>query len=248
MLERPGLDHGESRESGDPSSTESATGITAAVLTRNVAADIEACLTALAWTDSIVVVDDFSTDNTRAVCERSGARVYERRLESFAAQRNFALAHVQTPWVLFIDSDEHVSPALAAEIRAAVEDETVAGYWIPRKNLFGERWVKHAGWGPDYQLRLFRVAKGRYDPSRFAHETVLLDGPEKHLTELLTHYNYASVGQFLRQAATLCATGGAAPLARRAAGPLAQLRAATPARVSPPLLFVAGLRRWLAGI
>ncbi len=181
----------------NPASTDTLTGITAVVLTRDVAAEVETCLAALAWTDSIVVVDDFSTDNTRAVCERSGACVYERRLESFAAQRNFALLHVQTPWVLFIDSDEHVSPALAAEVRAAVKDEAVAGYWIPRKNLFNGRWVKHAGWGPDYQLRLFRVAKGRYDPSRFAHETVLLDGPDKYLTELLTHYNYTSVRQFL---------------------------------------------------
>lgn len=181
----------------NPSSTDNPTGITAVVLTRNVAAEVEPCLAALAWSDRIVVVDDFSTDNTRAVCERSGAHVYERRLESFAAQRNFALSHVQTPWVLFVDSDEHVSTALAAEIRAAVKDETMAGYWIPRKNLFKGRWVKHAGWGPDYQLRLFRVAKGRYDPSRYAHETVLLDGPDKHLTELLTHYNYASLRQFL---------------------------------------------------
>ena len=129
--------------------------------------------------------------------KRAGARVFERTLESFAAQRNFALTHVQTLWVLFIDSDERVSPALAAEIQEAVRDETVAGYWIPRKNLFKGRWVRHAGWGPDYQLRLFRVAQGRYDPSRFAHETVLLDGPDKRLTELLTHYNYSSVRQFV---------------------------------------------------
>jgi len=182
---------------GDPSSPDTPTGITAVVLTRNVAADIEACLAALAWADSSVVVDDFSDDNTRAICELRGARVFERRLESFAAQRNFALTHVQTPWVLFIDSDEHVSPALAAEIREAVRDETVAGCWIPRKNLFKGRWVQHAGWSPDYQLRLFRVAQGRYDPIRFAHETVLLDGPDKYLTELLIHYNYGSVRQFI---------------------------------------------------
>lgn len=186
-----------SPDSGNPSSAKPRTGITAVVLTRNVESAIDACLTCLVWAENIIVVDDFSHDNTRAICERAGARVFERTLESFAAQRNFALTHVQTPWVLFVDSDEHVSPALAAEIRMAVRDETVAGYWIPRKNLFGERWVQHAGWSPDYQLRLFRVAKGRYDPSRFAHETVLLDGPDKRLTELLTHYNYSSVRQFI---------------------------------------------------
>ena len=182
---------------GVPSSPASPTGITAVVLARNVESEIEACLAALAWTDELVVVDDFSTDDTRAICERLGARVCQRRLESFAAQRNFALTRVRTPWVLFIDSDERVTPALAAEIRAATRDETVAGYWIPRKNLFKGRWVRHAGWSPDYQLRLFQVAKGRYDPSRFAHETVLLDGPDRRLAELLTHYNYASARQFL---------------------------------------------------
>ena len=186
-----------SRESGNPSSPDSPTGITAAVLARNAESEIEACLAALAWTDELVVVDDFSTDDTRAICERLGARVYQRRLESFAAQRNFALTRVRTPWALFIDADERVTAALADEIRAAARDETIAGYWIPRKNLFKGRWVKHAGWSPDYQLRLFQAAKGRYDPSRFADETVLLDGPDGHLTELLTHYNYASARQFV---------------------------------------------------
>jgi hypothetical protein len=161
-----------------------------------VAAEIDACLSALAWADSIVVIDDFSTDATRTRCEQHGALVFERKLESFAAQRNFALTHVQTPWVLFVDSDEHVPPALAAEIRAAVQDDAVAGYWIPRKNFFGSRWVRHTGWGPDYQLRLFRVAQGRYDPSRLAHEIVVLDGPDRHLSEPMTHYNYSSVEQF----------------------------------------------------
>ncbi len=186
-----------SPDSGNPSSARPRTGITAVVLTRNVESVIDACLTCLVWAENIIVVDDFSNDNTRAICERAGARVFERTLESFAAQRNFALTHVQTPWVLFVDSDEHVSPALATEIQEAVRDETVAGYWIPRKNLFNGRWVRHAGWGPDYQLRLFRVAQGRYDPTRFAHETVVLDGPDKRLTELLTHYNYSSVRQFI---------------------------------------------------
>ncbi len=186
-----------SRASAHPSSESSPSGITAVVLTRNVAAMIDACLTPLAWVDSILIVDDFSTDETRARCRRHGARVLERKLESFAAQRNFALEHVQTPWVLFIDSDEIVTPALATEIRTAVRDETAAGYWIPRKNLLKDRWLRYAGWSPDYQLRLFQVAKGRYDPTRLVHELVVLDGPDGRLTEPLTHYSYASVRQFV---------------------------------------------------
>ena len=181
----------------NPTSASSPTGITAVVLTRNVAAIVDACLTPLAWVDSILIVDDFSTDETHAVCQRHGARVLERKLESFAAQRNFALQHVETPWVLFIDSDEILTPELAAEIRTAVRDGTAAGYWIPRKNLLKERWLRYAGWSPDYQLRLFQVAQGRYDPTRLVHELVVLDGPEERLTEPLTHYSYASVRQFV---------------------------------------------------
>ncbi len=182
---------------GNPSSEPTPTGITAVVLTRNVAAEIDACLTPLAWVDSILIVDDFSTDETRDRCRRHGARVLERKLESFSAQRNYALSLVKTPWVLFIDSDEIVTPALAEEIRTAVQAETVSGYWIPRKNLLKERWLQYAGWSPDYQLRLFQVAKGRYDPNRLVHELVVLDGPDKRLTEPLTHYIYASVRQFV---------------------------------------------------
>ena len=155
------------------------------------------CLATLAWADSIVAVDDFSSDDTRALCERQGVRVLQRKLDSLAAQRNFALDHVRTPWVLFVDSDERVPPELATEIRQAVCDEAVVGYWIPRKNLFKQRWIRHTGWGPDYQLRLFRADQGRYDPAHFTHEIVALTGPEERLRQQLIHYNYRSVRHFV---------------------------------------------------
>ncbi|MCY4437574.1 MAG: glycosyltransferase [Chloroflexi bacterium] len=180
-----------------PSSAKPRTGITAAVLTRNVEAEIDACLATLTWADSIVVVDDFSTDDTPAICERFGARVFERKLDSLAIQRNFALKHVQSPWVLFVDSDERVPPALAEEIRMAVSDEAIVGYWIPRKNLFGNRWMRYAGWGPDHQLRLFRVDKGRYNPTHYTHEVALLTGPDERLNEQLIHFNFRSVRHFV---------------------------------------------------
>ena len=84
-------------QGGNPSSEPTPTGITAVVLTRNVAAEIDACLTPLAWVDSILIVDDFSTDETRDRCRRHGARVLERKLESFAAQRNYALSPCKDP-------------------------------------------------------------------------------------------------------------------------------------------------------
>lgn len=186
-----------SRACGDSSSTVPPTGITAVVLTRNVAAEIEECLGTLSWADSILVVDDFSTDNTKEICRRNGARVIERKLESLAVQRNFALEYVQTPWVLFIDSDERVPAALAEEIRVAARSGEFTGFWIPRKNFFKDRWVRHTGWGPDYQLRLFRSDKGRYNPSHFTHETVSLDGTDTRLTHQIIHYNYRSVRHFV---------------------------------------------------
>ena len=186
-----------SREDGNPSSTGPPTGITAVVLTHNVAAEIEECLSTLTWADCILVVDDFSADDTREICRRCGAQVIERKLESLAVQRNFALTYVETPWVLFVDSDERVPPALADEIRAAARNGEFTGFWIPRQNYFKDRWVRHTGWGPDYQLRLFRTGKGRYNPSHFTHETVTLDGTEAWLTHEIIHYNYRSVRHFI---------------------------------------------------
>ena len=177
--------------------------LTAAVLARDESATIERCLTALAWADErLVVVDAATTDDTAVRAEMGGTRVITRPFSSFPDQRNAALDLARGTWVLFVDADEVVTPELAAEVRGAVQaaGETV-GFWIPRHNLICGRWVRHAGWHPDEQLRLLRRGRARYDERRLVHELVELDGPAGHLTQPFIHYNYANLAQFRRRQA-----------------------------------------------
>ncbi len=173
--------------------------LAAVVLTRNEEAHIGECLASLAWADERVVFDDYSTDDTAALAEEAGARVLRHRLENFAAQRNAALEAVEADWVLFVDADERVTPALADEIRRVIGyegQEARAGWWIPRHNyMIGHR-MRGGGWYPDAQLRLLRRGRARYDPKRPVHEVVLLDGEAGCLENVFIHYNYDTVGQF----------------------------------------------------
>jgi (heptosyl)LPS beta-1,4-glucosyltransferase len=99
---------------------------------------------------------------------------------------------------LFIDADERVTPSLAHEIQTAIREQpNVVGWWIPRHNYIFGKVVLHTGWYPDYQLRLIRPDRGRWDPVREVHELALLDGPTGHLQSVLIHHNYDSLRQFL---------------------------------------------------
>jgi glycosyltransferase involved in cell wall biosynthesis len=173
--------------------------LAAVVLTKNEEPHIAECLDSLAWADECVVFDDLSTDRTVEIAEARGARVELHRLETFATQREAALEKVQADWILFVDADERATPELAAEVRHVIAlrgIEARAGWWIPRHNyMIGHR-MRGGGWYPDYQLRLLRRGKARYDPARPVHEIVKLDGEAGYLENVLIHYNYDSLAQF----------------------------------------------------
>ncbi|MFZ4386488.1 MAG: glycosyltransferase, partial [Chloroflexota bacterium] len=132
-----------------------------------------------------------------------GAIVLHRDWDGWAGQRTFAINEAFRRgyrWIFFVDADERVPPELSTEATRVVEASDAAhaagdttapvGFWVPRRNIIAGKWVRHAGWDPDYQLRLFRTDRGRYDPARPVHELVLLDGPDAHLEARLVHYNY----------------------------------------------------------
>ncbi len=175
--------------------------ITAAIIARDEEVHIGHCLDTLTWADAhLVVLDERSRDQTGRIAAAKGARVVTRAFTTFPAQRNAAMDLVTTPWVLFVDADERVSPDLAREVRAVAEQSEgsgAVGFWIPRRNYIWGGWIRHGGWYPDYQLRLLRVANARYDELRDVHELVCLDGPDGHLSEPLIHYNYDRIAQFL---------------------------------------------------
>ena len=175
--------------------------ITAAIIAQDEADHIVDCVRSLAWADEVLVVDGGSVDNTVALAESAGARVLTRPFDTFARQRNFAIARTTTDWVFFVDADERVEPPLGQEIIEAIGRwDAASGFWVPRRNLMLGQWVQYGGWWPDEQLRLFRRNDAYYDEQQDPHEVLVIDGAVGHLTESILHYNYDSIAEiFARQ-------------------------------------------------
>ncbi len=170
--------------------------LTVVILTRNEEKHLPDCLASVQWADEVVVYDSLSTDRTVALAQAAGARVLQRTWDNYAGQRNAALTAVTGDWVFFVDADERVPPDLATEIRGVLA-RSEAGWWVPRHNYLFGRLTLHAGWYPDYQLRLLRRTQARYDPARPVHELVLLEGAAGHLQAPLVHLNYETVAEFV---------------------------------------------------
>lgn len=171
--------------------------ISVTIITRNEEANIARCIKSVLWADEILVVDAESTDRTRQMAEELGARVVVRRWEGFAMQKEFALLQASCPWVLSLDADEEVTKELKYEILHVIEKENdVNGYEIPRKSFFLGKWMRHGGWYPGYQLRLFRKSKTRmtYRP---VHEGFEVEGTIEKLHAPLNHYTYTSLHHYL---------------------------------------------------
>jgi hypothetical protein len=170
--------------------------VSVVVLTRDEAENIAACLDTVQWADETLVVDSLSDDDTVEIARSKGARVRERPFDNYPLQRNAALEIASSDWVFFVDADERVTPELAREIRLVIGQGDVDGWWVPRKNYIFGAWIRHAGWYPDYQLRLLRRGKARYDERREVHELVELEGQAGYLQNPLIHYNYSTVKEF----------------------------------------------------
>lgn len=167
------------------------------LITRDEAADIGAAIESVSWADEIVVVDSGSTDDTVAIARRHTPRVYERDWPGYAAQKNAAAALATHDWILSVDADERVTPALAEEIRALLrQDPTAAAFRIPRVTFHLGRWIRTTDWYPDYQTRLYHRPRARWTGS-LVHEGVAVDGPVGTLTGELQHYAYRDLSEHL---------------------------------------------------
>lgn len=178
------------------------------VITLDEAERLRASLESVAWADEIVVVDAESTDKTVQIAREFTDRVFCRPWDGFVAQRRFAVEQARGDWLLVLDADEEVSPALRDEILAVLErgGDPVA-YRVPRRNLFWGRWVRHGGLYPDWQFRLVRRGHARY-AERAVHEALEVAGPVGRLRGALVHRSYRDVADFLARAdryATLAA-------------------------------------------
>jgi len=171
-------------------------GLTAVIITLNEAAHIEACLDSVAFADERIVIDSGSTDGTPDLARAKGARVETRAWPGYGAQKNAAAGLASHDWILSVDADERVTPALAAEIRATLESPAHAGYRMPRVAFHLGRWIRTTDWYPDFQLRLYDRRRGRWKPS-LVHESVTIDGASGTLHGELQHYAYRDIAHHL---------------------------------------------------
>lgn len=168
------------------------------VVTRNESANIRAALESVRWADEIVVVDSGSTDETVRIAREIADLVTTRGWTGYGAQKNHAAALAAHDWVLSLDADERVSPALALEIRALLRREPAArGYRIPRVTRYLGRWIRSTDWHPDLQLRLYDRRSAHWN-DRLVHESVTVDGSVGRLQGELEHYAYRDVSHHLQ--------------------------------------------------
>lgn len=150
--------------------------------------------------DEVLVADSGSTDGTLEIARELGCRIIEREYINSGNFKNWAIPHATHDWVLIVDSDERVTDALAAEIRALLAAAPRCdGYQIYRANYFLGHLIRHAGWGSDKVLRLFRRDLGRYQGESDHAEVELNNGNVGRLTARLDHYTYWTYDQYFRK-------------------------------------------------
>ena len=175
------------------------TPISACIITLNEADRIEACLDCLAFCDEIVVVDSGSTDATRELAAAKGARVLVHEFSGYRSQKQVAIASAQHDWVLCLDADERVTPALRASIEAARDGGFVAaaGYRFARATEYFGAFLRHGNAYPDRVMRLFDRRRGGWRGEREIHEHASVDGAVTTLTGDLEHHAYHSLSDQL---------------------------------------------------
>jgi glycosyltransferase involved in cell wall biosynthesis len=145
----------------------------------------------------IIVMDSGSTDRTLEIARSFGAKVFVEPWKGFARQKNSAMDKATGDWVLQLDADEAAEPELAEEIISALKSSpSVNGFWIPRKNFFLGRWVKHGGYYPDPKLRLVRRGAGQFE-EHGAHPTMRVKGPTGRFKYALVHNAYPTLPGYI---------------------------------------------------
>lgn len=175
--------------------------ISATIVALNEERNIARAIRSLAaCVDEIVVVDSGSSDRTREIAAGLGARVVEEAWRGYAAQKNFAAEIAANDWILSIDADEELTPALAAEIAALKSQPHRPDFdaWdMPRLARYLGRWIRHSGWYPDRKIRLYHRRRAAWQ-GEYVHESVQVSGTTGRLDADLLHFTCDSLSQHLR--------------------------------------------------
>lgn len=172
--------------------------ITVLTLVRDSEETLERCLESASWADDVfVVMDPRSTDGSREIASRHTEHVVEHEFLNPGNQRNWAIPQIQTEWTLVLDSDEWLLPELVERLKAVIaDDSSLNGYYIKRRTYFFGKIINHCGWHRDYNLRLFRTQRGRYNKKR-NHEKVEIEGEAGYIHEPMMHDTYRSFDEYM---------------------------------------------------
>ena len=130
--------------------------LSALIITLNEERNIKKCLESLVdIVDEIVVVDSYSTDNTKAICNKFKVTLIEQEFLGYVTQKNFALKKASHDHIVSLDGDESLSEELQKSILNLKENWTHDGYYCNRFNNFCGQWIKHSDWYPNRKLRVF---------------------------------------------------------------------------------------------
>jgi glycosyltransferase involved in cell wall biosynthesis len=172
------------------------------IITYNEEKNISRCIdSARPVADEIVVLDSYSTDRTEAIVRESGGRFCQQAFTGYGAQKNAATALATHNYVLFLDADELLSPALQESIRAEKEKGFPSdGYTMNRLNNYCGRWIRHGSWYPDKKVRLLNRQKGAWSLD-IVHESLVPDAQARisHLRGDLLHYTYFNAGEHMEK-------------------------------------------------
>lgn len=162
--------------------------VSAVIITLNEESNIERALRSVTWADEVLVIDSGSTDRTVEIAESSGARVVHRDWTGFSDQKQFGADEAKNDWIFSLDADEEVSDSLREEIVAMAEGSEKAGFRIPRLSFYMGRAIRHSGWYPDLQLRLFDRRKARWNGA-IIHESVSATGAVGRIRGDIYHFS-----------------------------------------------------------
>lgn len=188
--------------------------VSVALITKNEEANLRRTLESVLWAGEIVVVDSGSTDRTAEIAREFGAKFLAEPWHGFGAQKNLAIAQCTGEWVLALDADEEVSPELAQEIQALLAGTPDReAYFLPRRNFFLGRWIRHGGYWPDQKLRLFRRGSAQFE-ERPVHETMRCSGATGRLRGHLLHHAYPTLESYLEHMNRYSTLGAGQALAK----------------------------------
>jgi len=176
--------------------------LTVLIFTHNEEKNIEQCILSVKnLTENIIVIDSQSSDKTINILKKEKIKFYSFPYRSYVEPaRRFGIDKAKTEWVLILDADERITYELILEILEKIKENKFSHYYIPRKNIFIDRWLKYGGWWPDYQLRLINK-KYFIDWPKQIHSTPKIKGKGDYLKNPLIHLFHGNLELMVKKTA-----------------------------------------------